>query len=312
MNKKIALLIVVHNEKHNLELLFTSLANQTYKHFKIFFIDNSSKDDSTNFSKYLNRTFGFEIEYIELFEDTGYTKGNNVGAQKALEQGFEILFIMNNDLELERNCIQELLNLIESKKNAGAVSPILFYWNKDKRENRIQTYGVRANFKWQTKDILFADSVYENISLKEIEKVDYVSGAALMIKSEFVKKYGLFDPDYFMYNDEIDLGYRMKKAGYDYYVTDKAKIWHNHDWSLKNISGYKFMYYYMMRNRVLYFKKFKFYPQLLIDIFLQLVTFPIKLKMFFKIGSISIVKFYYSGILDGVRGKKGIADKIFD
>ena len=72
------------------------------------------------------------------------------------------------------------------------------------------------------------------------------------------------------------------------------------------------MYYYMIRNRVLYFKKYNLYDRLLVDLFLQVVEFPVKLKMFFKIGSVSIVKYYYSGLLDGLLGKKGIANKSFD
>ena len=312
MSKKLAILMVVHNEKQNFEMLFNSLINQTYRDFKIFFIDNNSTDGSVSFAKELNKKYSFEIEYIELLEETGYTGGNNIGAQKALEQGYEYLFIINNDIELEKNCIWELIGLIESKNNAAAVGPIQFYWNNDKKENKIQAYGGRVDFKKQIKIGFLTGSIYETVCPNEIDKVDLIPGAALMLRGEFVKKYGLFDSDFFIYNDELDLAYKMKNAGWDCYVTKKAKVWHNHDFSSKNISGYKFMYYYMMRNRILYYYKYKFYPQLIIDIFLQVVTLPIKFKMFFKIGSISIVKYYYSGLLDGLLGKKGISDKSFD
>ena len=169
-----------------------------------------------------------------------------------------------------------------------------------------------ANFKKQSKEILYAGSFYGDVTLNETERVDFVSGAALFIRGEFVKTHGLFDSDFFIYNDEMELGYRMKKAGFDYYVTEKAKIWHNHDWSKKNISGYKFMYYYMMRNRVLYFRKFKLYPQLLLDLFLQVITWSFTLKMFNKIGSISIIKYYYLGLLRGLLGEKSITKIKFE
>lgn len=304
--------MVVHNEKHNFEMLFNSLFNQTYSDFKIFFVDNNSTDGSVSFAKELNKKYLFEMEFIELLEETGYTGGNNIGAQMALTQGYEYLFIINNDIELEKNCIWELYSLIESKKNAGAVGPILFVWNSDKKENKIQDYGCKVDFKRQIKVGQYTGSIYEAVSLGKIEKIDMITGAAVLIRGKFVKKYGLFDPDFFIYNDELDLAYRLRKAGLNCYVTEKAKVWHNHNWSKKNIIGYRFMYYYMMRNRVLYFKKFKLYPQLLIDLFLQVVEFPVKLKMFFKIGSVSILKYYYSGLLDGLLGKKGIANKSFD
>ena len=109
--------MVVHNEKKNFEMLFNSLSNQTYYDFKIFFIDNHSSDGSVGFAKELNKKYSFEIEYIELLEGKGYTGGNNIGAQKALEQGYEYLFIINNDIELEKNCILEVteFNRIEEK-----------------------------------------------------------------------------------------------------------------------------------------------------------------------------------------------------
>jgi GT2 family glycosyltransferase len=312
MNKKLAILMVVHNEKHNFEMLFNSLFNQTYRNFKIFFIDNNSTDGSVSFAKELNKKYSLEIEFVELMEETGYTGGNNIGAQKALKQGYEFIFIINNDIELEKNCILELLNLIESKKNAGAVGPILLFWNIDKKINKIQDYGVMVDFKKQTKAGLYSGSLYESVSLNKVEKVDMITGAAVLIRVEFIKKYGLFDQDFFIYNDELDLANRLRKSGLDCYVTEKAKVWHNHDFSKKNIIGYRFMYYYMMRNRILYFKKFKLYPQLFIDLFLQIIYFPIKVKMFFKIGSVSILKYYYSGLLDGLLGKKGITNKSFD
>ena len=270
--------MVVHNEKQNFEMLFDSLMNQTYRNFKIFLIDNNSTDSSVSFAKELNKKYSFEIEYIELVYETGYTGGNNIGAQKALEQGYELLFIINNDIELEKNCIAELLNLIQVKKDAAAVGPILFYWNKDKKVNQVQAYGGKVDFKKQTKKAVLPNSIYESLSPNEIEKVDMIPGAALMIRGDFVKKYGLFDPDFFIYNDEMELAYRINKAGYTCYVTDRAKVWHNHDWSKKNIKGYRFMYYYMLRNRVLYYYKYKFYAQLIADVLYEIYYFPAEIE----------------------------------
>ena len=309
---KLAILIVVHNEKHNLDMLFRSLFNQTFKNFRIYLIDNNSSDGSVEYAVKLNERYLFDLICITLAEDTGYPKGNNIGAEKAINDGFEYLFIINNDIELDVKCIDELLKLIFAEDKAAVVAPIIYYWNKEKTSNKIQTFGVRVNFYTQRKRLLAAGLFLESTSLPEIMRVDYVSGAALLIRSDIVKEYGLFDDSLFMYNDEIDLGYRLKKAGYYYYVTQHAKMWHNHDWTKKNIKGYKFMYYYMMRNRFLYYRKYRLHLFLLFDLFSQLFLFPFKIKMFINIGSFSIIKYYYLGIFRGVIGEKGIASIDFE
>ena len=60
-SKKTGIVLVVTNEKHNLQMLYESLSKQTYKNFIIYFVDNNSSDGSVDFSKDLNKNFGFDI-----------------------------------------------------------------------------------------------------------------------------------------------------------------------------------------------------------------------------------------------------------
>ena len=64
--------------------------------------------------------------------------------------------------------------------------------------------------------------------------VDYVLGGAMMIRSSVLKIIGLFEEDYFMYNDEIDLAYRIKKAGFKTLCMRDAIVRHFHDFNKKN------------------------------------------------------------------------------
>ena len=89
--------------------------------------------------------------------------------------------------------------------------------------------------------------------------IDYVTGGAMMIRSTVLKITGLFEEDYFMYNDEIDMAYRVKKAGYQTLCMRDAIVRHFHDFSKLNKTGNNLMYYYIMRNKFIYFKKFRLY-----------------------------------------------------
>ena len=103
--------------------------------------------------------------------------------------------------------------------------------------------------------------IFEETQLPDVLECDYPIGGALFIKREVIEKLGvLFDDRYFMYNNEIDFAYRVKKLGYKSFATIKAKIWHNHKWIRDNKSGWYREYYLSEeRNKFLYYHKYKMY-----------------------------------------------------
>ena len=303
--KKIGIILVVTNEKHNLKMLFNSLINQSYKNYKIYFVDNKSSDGSVEYFEMLNKNEIIKVKYIFLNENTGFAKGNNIGAEAAISDECDYVFVLNNDTELDDYCLEELVKLAESDNKIGIVGPVFFYWNRDKIKNTIQLYGAKVNFKNQKSQLIGSGKSFEEIDLPEVLEVDYVGGGTTFCKKEVIQRVGLFEEMYFIYNDEIDLAYRVKNAGYKTFVSSKAKAWHNHNWSKKNKNGYYFMYYYMMRNRYLYFIKHRFFLNMLINLIWQSISFPVKIKWFSKVAGIKVLKFYYLGIWHGLLNKKG-------
>ena len=136
--------------------------------------------------------------------------------------------------------------------------------------------------------------------------VDLVNGGSTFIRKEVIERCGLFNEQFFMYNEEIDLSDRVKKAGYTIVVTSETHIWHHHNWTSAKTVSYSRMYYYMMRNRYLYFKNHGYYIQLIIDLFLQFLTFPIKGKWLSRLAGPSLIKYHYLGILRGIAGETGM------
>jgi hypothetical protein len=307
MEDKIGIILVVTNEKNQIKLLYESIAKQNYENYSIYFIDNNSLDGSQEYSRILNTGLNLDIHYITLKVNSGFARGNNIGAEAAIKDGCEYIFVLNPDMELAENTLDILLKTCQSDSKIGVCSSVLLFGGKNKTDLKIQLYGGKVNLNTQKKTFLHVNQYLRNIDLPKILRVDFVNGGSTFIRKNVINECGLFEEKYFIYNDEIDLAFRIKKAGYLMVVTSSTKIWHHHDWSKKSNNKFNFMYYYMMRNRFLYYKKYRLYFNLIIDLLIQLITFPIKIKWAIKISNIRLLKYYYMGLWRGICGETGIA-----
>src|SRR5271157_1047182 len=107
----IGIITVVTNEKSNLNDFYLSLISQTYNNFTLYFVDNNSADGSMDYFKELNKENSLSVKYVSLDYNSGFSYGSNKGAEYAIEDGCDYLFILNSDVVLEKNCIDELIKL---------------------------------------------------------------------------------------------------------------------------------------------------------------------------------------------------------
>ncbi|MCK4956928.1 MAG: glycosyltransferase family 2 protein [Candidatus Cloacimonetes bacterium] len=304
MNKKVAVLLVLYNEEHHIPRLARSLNNQSYKNIQVYAIDNNSKDNSVA----LLKEHLPQVKLTLSDSNNGFAKGNNIIAAKAVADAVEYLFVLNTDMDLDENCIEELLNLAENDINIGGVAPVILYGKNNERTDLIQCYADNANFQTGKTSSLHAQLKFSNNKLPEQMQVNTISGGATFIKRELYEKIGLFNEENFMYGDEMDLAFRVKQQSYKLFVTKKAMCWHFHNWSKGNKQGYYFQYFYIMRNRFLFFHRYHKYKSMTIELFKELIIFPLKIRWALKRADIKLVKFYYLGILHGLLNKKGKAN----
>lgn len=301
INSKVGILLVLYNSMEHLDALINSIKDQDYKEFSLYALNCNN---GNNEEKYLQETFPSAF-LLPSAGNVGFAKANNLLARQALKDGCKYLFVLNPDMELSSNTIKTFYNLMELDSATGACSSMILFGGEKKSENRIQLFGQQINFSTQHKNLLFADEVFREGNLPGRLQVDFVNAGSLFIRSEVVNQIGLFNEDFFMYNDEIDLAYRMKEAQRKVIVTSDTKIWHHHDWSKNNRKSYYFMYYYMMRNRMLFFKNKNLYLNLIIDIFKQVISFPIKIKWLSRLADVKLIKYYYWGLWSGLMGETG-------
>ncbi len=235
----VSIVIVNYNGKDLLKTILNSISKINNKqNYEIIVVDNDSKDGSQEFIK---KTYK-NIRLVENKKNLGYS-----GINSALPycKGRYILFL-NNDMEIDRNCIKELLSAIEKDKTIGMAAPMLVnYYNK----------GLKSGGTWVSR--AFYNGHIRGNGSPEIKEIPYL-GVGL-IRKDLAEKFGyLFDNDYFIYAEDLDLGLRLRLLGFKVVFVPDAVLRHMHAVTTKKSKSYE-MAFLMERNLMMtYFKILSF------------------------------------------------------
>lgn len=234
---------------------------------EIIVVDNNSKDDSCT----MVSTLFPSVKLIENKENFGFSKGNNIGVTHA--KG-EYLCILNPDTVVAEDTFTRLLKFCSDKEGLGAVGCKLIngigeYLPESKRNIPY----VSAAFK----KLFGAPSDYYANHLNEdaTGEIDILVGAFMFLKKDVYDAVGGFDEDYFMYGEDIDLSYKILKAGYQNYYLGDIKAIHFKGESTLRDKNYAKRFYGAMQ--IFYQKHFK--KNILFD---MLVWLGIRLVYIFR------------------------------
>jgi GT2 family glycosyltransferase len=241
---KVIIIVLNWNGKEDTIECLESLKRVTYSNYDIMLVDNGSTDGSVEFFRKWYPT----LEIIENGENLGFAEGNNVGIRKALENEVDYVLLLNNDTVVDPEFLEEMVKVAESNLKIGIVGPKICYYH-----NPSKIWSVGGDINLFTGSIKNKGDMKPQDIFQGILTVDYVSGCALMIKSNLIKKIGLLDKDYFLYFEETDWNIRARKIGYISVVTCEAKVLHKSGASMKKVKDID--YYYFSRNGFLLLKK---------------------------------------------------------
>jgi len=299
----IALSLVLHNEEMHIPRLAASLLRQTLSTFKTFVTDNNSTDNSVSQLRELLPDADIYLSKQNL----GFAAAHNRNMRRAFSEGVEAVFILNTDVEIEDNAILVINDFLSENSEAGVVAPIVFYGNSDGKTNIVQSYRINADFKRGRITPVDDKSEYSTSNLPESVEVNYVTGTAFVIRKEVFELTGELEESGFLYGEEMDFCYRASLNGIRMVALRDAKVWHYHDWSKKNGSGLNREYYYINRNRVLFFKRHNLKGSLFRFVLNEVLISPLRIRWALRAGGKSLVKFFYLGILHGLKGYSGRA-----
>lgn len=221
---QVSIIIVNYNTLELTKNTIQSILDKTKGiDYEIILIDNDSTDGSKEF--FSTSDYKKTIKFIKSNENLGFGKANNLGINMA--QGKYIL-LLNSDTLLINNAIEILYKFMEKNINAGICGANLY----DENYLPAHSYGILSNIFMDINDMYM--KFYFKLLKKRLDfnydgkpkEVGYITGADMFIRKSVLKKVGSFDPDFFMYFEETELTFRIKKEGYKVYSVPEAKIIH--------------------------------------------------------------------------------------
>ena len=226
-----SIIIVNWNAKAYLEKCIESILSKSFTDYEIILVDNASSDDSVNFVK---DNFP-QVKIIKNKNNVGFAEGNNIGIANS---SGKIIVLFNPDAVADKDWLSILINVIQSSKKIAAVTGKMYYLDNK--------YEKDAVFCTWSKIDPFSAAPYNFHNNEPVSNVDYLSGAAMVIKRDVLDKIGLMDSDYFLYFEETDLCARMIRAGYDLMYVPSAIVRH----AVSPLSNSVNKVYYMERSRI--------------------------------------------------------------
>lgn len=249
MSRKIGIVTVLYNSETVLAEFFETLNKQTYKNFILYVIDNLSPDNSLELSKKLAGHYQFKSVIIENDANYGVAKGNNIGIERALNDGCDLVVLSNNDIALEEDSIDKLLTGLD-QNNADMAVPKIYYYGTTK------IWAAGGGFiKKSGLTIHYGEGQEDKGQFNNDQQVDYAPTCFMLIKKEVFAEVGLMDENYFVYYDDTDFVYRaLKQYGKTLWYVADSEIYHNESTSTGKMSDFsiKFLWrnlvYFALKN----------------------------------------------------------------
>ena len=232
----VSVIIVNYNGSHLLKECLESLSRQTYTDFEIIVVDNGSTDGSVE----LVKNHFPEVHILVNETNLGYGEGNNRGIMHSKGR---YVVLLNNDTKVHHCWLEELIKVAEEDSSIGmCASKILNYDNPEIIDNTgllMYPDGLARGRGRLEKDRGQYDT---------LEEVFIPSGCAALYRREMLEEIGLFDEDFFLYLDDVDIGLRARLAGWKCIYVPDAIVYHKYSATTEPYSPLKA--YLVERNRI--------------------------------------------------------------
>lgn len=185
-----------------------SILNSTNNNIKIIIVDNAS---NTNDAKELQQQFP-NIQIIKNTKNLGFAGGHNQAIRRAIDNKFDYIWLVNNDCSIQPRDLDGLLNVAESNRTIGIVSPVIVL-PETQGDERFQFVG--SWFDWKTQDCIRPKDPVQVLKHEEKTPRDmWVTGTAMLLRVEMLAKIGCLDERYFAYYEDNEINARASRAGY--------------------------------------------------------------------------------------------------
>ena len=219
----ISIIIVSWNTARLLENCLASIqANPPTLPFENWVVDNASTDDSTQ----MVREKFPQVHLVENRENVGFARANNQAIRQCMG---EYILLLNPDTLVASGALQALVDFLDKHPKAGAAGARII---KPDGSLQISSHPhptlPRELWRLFHLDSLLPYAMYplNKWETNQPQEVDVLAGACLLMRKEVSEQVGFLDEEYFIYTEDIDLCYRIQRAGWRIYWVPQAEIVH--------------------------------------------------------------------------------------
>ena len=215
---KVAIIIINWNGYALTKACLESLRKVTYPELLTILVDNGSVDNS---GEKLKKEFP-EVELLASRENLGFTGGNNLGIQWALDQSFDYVLLLNNDTVVEPDFLQPMVSFLEENRNYGAAQPKILY---EPARDIIWNAGG-GYFKWLEMTWSVGIGKTDQGQFDEEKDTPWITGCAILVSTTAIRKAGMLDDRFFAYYEDVEWSFSLRKHGYKLKYLPQSKIYH--------------------------------------------------------------------------------------
>ncbi len=187
-----------------------------------------------------------EAEVMISQTNLGFAGGNNLAIAVAVDRDYDYIFLINNDTILEEGCLEQLAKCAAENPTAGIIAPLMYRYPE-----RTLPWFTGSTIDSTTGATTHSVDDVRSLGLQKPYEAPWITGCAMFISRETLKRLGGFDARYFCYYEDTDLSLRYREAGMQLLVCPVATIYHKVGASAGE--GSLFQHYYMTRNKLLCF-----------------------------------------------------------
>ncbi|MGE3062357.1 MAG: glycosyltransferase family 2 protein [bacterium] len=262
----VTIIIVTYNSENFIKKCIEGVYSKTEDvEYEIIVVDNNSTDRT---AEIVYRNFK-NVRLIRNRKNMGFGAANNIAIERS---SGEYIMLLNPDTVLENNAIKVLVDQLKADSNVGCAGAKLLYFDGSLQlscrqfPNYINVFFGRRSIIRHLfpKNPVSREFMLENMDYNYVQEVDWIMGAAMMMRRSTIEEVGSFDERYFLFVEDTDLCYRMVSSGKKVVYVPSAVIRHFHGASVRrgfsksqlhhNIGMYKFFKKYSIpKNKALEF-----------------------------------------------------------
>jgi GT2 family glycosyltransferase len=286
----VALIILNWNGWRDTVACVESCRELTWPNYRTVVVDNGSTDGS---EENLRRLLP-DVEIIQTGANLGFAGGNNIGIRRALEEGADYVWLLNNDTIVAPEALGELVRCLEDNPTAAMAGSKIYY------HDSLRTIWC-AGGAWEKGRLRLRQRGANQVDdgqFDEPRTMGSVSGCSMLVRSDAIARIGLMDESYFLYWEDTDWCARAREQGYGIVLAAASHVWHKVSATVSAHSERQ--YYYFTRNGLRFCRRHDLLslPSLLLYVTADVVVGLLK-------GNRAKLQGFWRGIADFMGGRMG-------